>query len=426
MRLLICTLYFPPCSFTPANRSFSWAKYLNRFGIYPIIITRQWASEINNNNYFEKATGTKVLIEKQRDYEVHYVPFPGNYRTKKLVKNPALASSLFVKFFIAIELLLRYFFTSLLPYGNLFTYAIAYIKNNKVDKILISGSPFMLFKIGYQANKKYNIPWIADYRDGWTTDNYAEEAGFLSKPVHQLNEYFEKKWVASAAGFTTVSEYLKNGIEKYTGTKGFVVYNGFFADNNIPQKAVPDKTSIRFLYSGIVYPKQDYQTPVTVFKKLIDRYKGQIDIKVLFLGTVYANPEFANHIVFNGYEENILLMERVNYEAALKIHETADVFLMLTHKGMKGIVSSKIFDYIKYCRPVILFTNDHDILEEILIKSNIGIIAEDADMLEQQLNDLVQEKLNKGSIQKNPDLEYINSFSRENQAKKLAAIINEM
>ncbi|MBK6381497.1 MAG: hypothetical protein IPF72_18245 [Chitinophagaceae bacterium] len=50
----------------------------------------------------------------------------------------------------------------------------------------------MLFKIGYLAKKKFNIPWIADYRDGWTTDNYAEEAGLLTKPVHILNKYFEK------------------------------------------------------------------------------------------------------------------------------------------------------------------------------------------------------------------------------------------
>ncbi|MBK9484347.1 MAG: hypothetical protein IPO01_03785 [Chitinophagaceae bacterium] len=90
---------------------------------------------------------------------------------------------------------------------------------------------------------------------------------------------------------------------------------------------------------------------------------------------------------------------------------------------MKGIVSSKVFDYIKYCRPVILFTNDHDVLEEILVRSNIGIIAEDAEKLEHQLNDLIKEKISKGFIEQNPDREYIALFSRENQARHLATII---
>ncbi|MBK9484348.1 MAG: hypothetical protein IPO01_03790 [Chitinophagaceae bacterium] len=174
--------------------------------------------------------------------------------------------------------------------------------------------------------KKFNIPWIADYRDGWTTDNYAEEAGLLTKPVHILNKYFEKKWMESASAFTTVSEFLKTGIEKYTGVKGFVVYNGFFAEENIPRPLVADKKSITFLYSGMLYAKQDYETVVIVFKKLFDKYKSQIDCKLIFLGTTYANPGFANNPVFNDYAANILLMDRVNYAEALKIHEQADAF----------------------------------------------------------------------------------------------------
>lgn len=423
MRLVICTLYFPPCTFTPANRTFSWAKYLNRFGIYPVIITRQWSDKKISENYFEEAVGHEVVIEKNENYEVHFLPFSGNARTNSLNKKLNPVTKLTGKVYVAIEMLFRYFFSSLLPYGNLVSYTLNYVSKNKVDKILITGSPFLLFKIGYLAKKKYGIPWIADYRDGWTTENYKELAGVLTKPVHLLNKYFEKKWVSTASCFTTVSEFLKLSIEKYTGIKGHVVYNGFFKEGTIPEQSSRNKNEIIFLYSGIVYDKQDYNTPVTVFKKLIDAYKGKIDIKLIFLGTKYANSKFANDPVFRGYTNNILLMDRVNYGEALKIHETADVFLMLSHQGMKGIVSSKIFDYIKYYRPVVLFTNDHDVLEEILVKSNIGIIADDADKLEQYLHELVQEKAAKGFIPQNANEEYINSFSRENQAALLAGII---
>ncbi|MEI9958755.1 MAG: hypothetical protein WDM90_21145 [Ferruginibacter sp.] len=425
MRLLICTLYFPPCTFTPANRTFSWAKYLNKSGIYPIIITRQWPAKNITEHYFEQAAGKDVIIEKHENYEVHFLPFSGNIRTRSTGKKLNLLAKLGVKAFVATEMLFRYFFSSLLPYQNLFSYTLEYISKNKIDKLLISGSPFMLFKIGYLANKKFNIPWIADYRDGWTTDNYREETGVLTRPVHTLNRYFEKKWVATATAFTTVSEFLKQGIEKYTGKEGHVVYNGFFSDGNLPVLPRPDKSRITFLYSGIVYEKQDYNTPVTVFKKLIDAYKGQIDIKLIFLGTVYANLKFANDPVFENYRDSFLLMERVDYEAALKIHEAADVFLMLSHKGMKGIASSKIFDYIKYYKPVVLFTNDHDVLEEILVKSNIGTIADDAIELEQKLNAMLQDKLANGTIAQKPDIAYISLFSRENQAALLAKIIHK-
>lgn len=424
MRLLICTLYFPPCTFTPANRIFSWAKYLPQMGIYPIIITRHWkADAVIDEFYLESTVDQELLIEKHPGYEVHFLPFKGNYRTRSLVQPKNLFKKITVKIFTAAEFIFRYWFPSILPYGNLFAYAFHYAKNNKVDKVLISGKPFILFKIGYKISKKLHIPWVADYRDGWTTDNYPEAIGALTKPVHVFNRYFEKKWMATAASFITVSDHIKKGIQNYTGIKGEVVYNGFYAENNTEAPAVNNTATISFLYSGVLYNGQDYRTAVTAFKKIADKYKGQIEVKLLFLGTAFANDPFANDPVFEGYRSNIIMLDRVNYAAALKIHEQADAFLMLTHQGKKGIVSSKIFDYIKFNKPVVLFYNDFDVLEEILTHSGLGLIANDAAFLEQQFDGLVQEKLHTGTIKINPNTEYINSFSRENQAQKLANII---
>ena len=179
MRLLICTLYFPPCSLTPANRTFSWAKYLHQFGIYPVIITRQWPREFSPELYEEKSFGKKVIIEKHADYEVHYLPFTGNFRTRSLQKADTNKQKIPRRIFLLFELLLRNTFHSLLPYSNIFKYVLNYVAENKTDKILISGSPFQLFKIGYLAKKKYNIPWIADYRDGWTGGNHDNAISLL-------------------------------------------------------------------------------------------------------------------------------------------------------------------------------------------------------------------------------------------------------
>jgi glycosyltransferase involved in cell wall biosynthesis len=203
------------------------------------------------------------------------------------------------------------------------------------------------------------------------------------------------------------------------------VYNGFYAENNTAAAAVSNTSSITFLYSGVLYNGQDYQTVVTAFKKIIDQYKGQIEVKLLFLGTSFANPAFANNPVFKNYEKNIVLLERVNYQEALKIHQQADAFIMLTHQGKKGIVSSKIFDYIKFNKPVVLFDNDFDVLEEIVTNSGLGIIAGNAQQLQTKLQSIVKEKLATGFIDIKPNTEYINSFSRENQTKKLAGLLKE-
>lgn len=423
MRLLICTLYFPPCAFTPANRANSWIKYLNKFGVYPVIITRQWPKEVSEKFYFERSFGETVHREKYEEYEVHYVPFKGNLRTRLFVRQKKGLFTLIRQLYTVVELLLRYRSSKFLPYSDLYDYAEKYISNNKIDKILISGSPFLLFRLGYTATKKYSIPWIADYRDGWTVQNYPEEVGKLTNFVHKLNKYYEKKWLSNAESFITVSTFLKNEIEKYIGIKGNVIYNGFYKDFDTIPAALPDKKKIIFLYSGVVYPKQDYKTIVQVLKKIIDKYTDQINIQVLFLGTKYENPDFANDNIFTGYEDSIILMDRVKYTEALKIHAIADIFIMLSHEGMKGITSSKIFDYIKYIKPVILYKNDYDVLEEILSASRTGIIADNATELEKEIEKLVLQKMEAGFIGINADEKYIDSFSRENQAKKLALIV---
>ncbi|MEO5999796.1 MAG: glycosyltransferase [Ferruginibacter sp.] len=423
MRLLICTLYFPPCTLTPANRAYSWAKYLQLFGIYPVIITRQWPTVFNPDLYEERAIGAEVVIEKYPQYEVHYLPFLGNYRTRSLEKHGSTKNKMPRRFFLVTELLFRNVFHTLLPYKNLFTYALEYVRDNKVDKVLVSASPFQLFKIGYLIKKRYNIPWVADYRDGWTSGNHDYPSGFIGKLERISNKYFERKWLHTADCFITVSPYLKNSIEKTIGKKGYEIYNGFFREDSLRRLPEQDKTQISFLYSGTMYSTQDYRTVVQVFKKLIETYKHKITIKILFLGTVYKDDKFKNDPVFSGFEKHFILMDRVSYADALKIHETADVFLMLTYQGVKGIPSSKIFDYIKFNKPVLLFPNDHDILEEILTGTGLGIIADNDGILEEKLEKLIKEKIDKGYIDSLPDTEYINLFNRENQAKYLADLI---
>ena len=42
-------------------------------------------------------------------------------------------------------------------------------RKKSFDLILVTGEPFILFKYGHKISKEFGIPWIADYRDVWTT-----------------------------------------------------------------------------------------------------------------------------------------------------------------------------------------------------------------------------------------------------------------
>ena len=75
-------------------------------------------------------------------------------------------------------------FQFLLPIGSkssLYDAANQYLLNNKVDAIIATGDPFILFKYASKLGTKQNTPWVADYRDVWTQDSFIQKRFILKK-----------------------------------------------------------------------------------------------------------------------------------------------------------------------------------------------------------------------------------------------------
>ncbi len=422
MRLLIVAYHYPPCTLTPANRVLSWVKYLPQYGIYPIVVTRHWDDDVTHSNYSLKAIDKPLHIEKGDGFEIHRLPHTGNFRTNRPVEVRRWYNRFFIKAFYAFELLLQNVFPQLLGYYNIFTYVKKIAQTQKVDQLLITGSPFQLFKIGYNVNKQMNIPWVADYRDGWSVGGLKRKRNLLEKWMAISDQYHEKKWLSSAKVFTTVSTCILDAITAFVNKKGLVVYNGFFEENRLePVESKPNTFTI--VFNGAIYNGQEYEPFVNVWKKIYRNFANQIQLNCIFVGTSFINLPFANNRVFNGTENFIQRVDRVDYVASQSYYALADVLLMFGFGTSKGQVSSKIFDYIIQEKPIVLFKSDHDILDELVTSSGLGQIANSPEELYQLLAALIQEKLSKGKLSVSANKLYIQQFSRSNQAKAMADVL---
>ncbi len=120
------------------------------------------------------------------------------------------------------------FFT---PYLSLYKVCKKLLQENKdISYLLISAGPFHLFKFGYKLNKKFNIKWIADYRDDWNTSDLIHNS-FSKKLLREISVHYEKKWVGSASFFISVSDFYKKKISDLIKIPGFIVYNGYIESN---------------------------------------------------------------------------------------------------------------------------------------------------------------------------------------------------
>jgi hypothetical protein len=413
-KVLIFTYYFPPSNQTASNRTKSWVMYCKENGWYPIVITRDWSN--GDKNEYVKSTNQNVVIERNDTHEVHYVPYKGNFRTNKLNGG---SLKIIRKIFTVIELVFQNMFGFLLPYKNMFNYAHDFVIKQKPDAVLISGAPFPLFKLGYELNKKYKLPWFADYRDGWTCGNYGSEGkqNIIEKLSQKANLKYEQKWLSTCTLFFTVSKHLTSLIQQSINKKGEVIYNGFFPMEKKNQELSERSNSSVFqiLYSGEIYSKQPYAEFIEICKALISHYKNKINIEVLFLGTNSSNHKIPESLIA-GFEDAIKITNRLPLAEAVAIQQNVDAFIMLSHDGMKGITSSKLFDYLNAGKPIVLFPNDNDVLEELTTHANLGKIANDEKALKQQLINLIEEKLATGKVAAAPNIEYIQSFNRQEQA----------
>ena len=84
-------------------------------------------------------------------------------------------------------------------------------RKKSFDLILVTGEPFILFKYGHKISKEFGIPWIADYRDVWTTLKFQNTIQWIINRT--IFRYFESKYISNAQLITTAAPSYRNSLK---------------------------------------------------------------------------------------------------------------------------------------------------------------------------------------------------------------------
>jgi glycosyltransferase involved in cell wall biosynthesis len=406
-----------------------WARYLKEQGWDPIIVTRNWEQHISHPDKMHCDSGVNLITETNEFFEVNYLPFKGNLRDRLYSKYGNTRFILLRKVLSFIELLGSNFNKAFIPYSNLHAFALDYCKkHDDVKAIIVTGNPFEIFRFGYEIHKQTNIPWIADYRDDWTTSDVNYVTGLLNRFLFQLNKRSEKKWVGTSACITTVSPYYAQKIGRFVQKPGHVLLNGFFEDDiqAFQNRTLYDDFTI--IYNGMLYGSQQIEIFLAGFKKFVDANpEFRHRIKLQFPGILYLKDIALRVEKFmTGYEDTLLLTERISREKVLEMQSRAHLLLMVSHIGSKGSPSSKIYEYLGLGRPVLVCPGDEDILDETFTQYNLGFIANTSDETYDLLTTQFQKYLDGSYETMQADTHYTAQFARSTQAKVLADLLNKV
>ena len=226
MRVLIVTYYWPPAGGSGVQRWLKFVKYLQDFGITPVVYT------VENPVYaIEDPT---LLAEIPEGVEVLRQPIWEPYRLANIFSRGKATQtsvgfldekkSLFGKF--ATYVRANYF----IPDARKFwvkpslSYLEKYLKAHPVDLVITTGPPQSVHLIGLGLKEKSKLKWIADFRDPWTAMGYFKSLPLTQRTI-KIHEHLRNKVLRSAdavvvVGKTMQREYLRfqqndNGIDQW-------------------------------------------------------------------------------------------------------------------------------------------------------------------------------------------------------------------
>ncbi len=378
-KALIITYYWPPGGGSGVQRWLKFAKYLDKFGWEPIIYTPsnpEYPSEDNSllKDIPENITAIKRPIkEPYRLYKV----FSGKKSSEK-IQTGFLNESGKSSFIEKISRWLR---------GNIFIpdarkfwirpsvkFLTGWLKANPVDVIISTGPPHSMHIIALKLKEKVNIPWIADYRDPWTSVYYFEDLK-LSKVAKKKHKKLEQLCLDNADKIIVVGETMKNDFAKITNTPISIIANGFDTSDYEGVKPVkPEKFNI--MYTGTFLSQQNPEELWEVLGEMVKSNESfKQHLKISCIGK--TDIEVLKSIEKNGLKEFLELTKYIPHKDIPQMQQNSAILLLCLNRidNASYIITGKVFEYMASRKPILAICPENSDVAKIIRETNTGWIV---------------------------------------------------
>lgn len=348
--LLFLSYYFPPVQVSSSVR-------LGHF--YEGFIANGFTVFILTGKFPQKMAGEQTInlpISK-----IYHIPLIGLRRLMSnfILTKYTLPLSWKKKVFIPTLLSFRNRipFNIILGDGGLIYLWIAYfkgvkwIKTYKITHFFTSYSPMVDHFIGFLLKCTFpHLHWIADFRD------LPEDVKFPHYLNHSFSKYFFKYLLKKASAVITVSKGLAEELGKFYPKIN--LYSGCISKEEIQH---PTTISPKFTinYTGSIYPDYQYITPlIKVILALIDEgIMNKKDVQWTYCG---LHPfQYEHWLTPHFGKEHLDIKSFLSFSKARERQRKAAINLVLTWStfAQKGILTTKLFEYLDTGRPVLVLTN---------------------------------------------------------------------
>ncbi|MDQ7063169.1 MAG: glycosyltransferase [candidate division KSB1 bacterium] len=363
--ILLISYYFPPMGMGGTQRLAGFARHLPQFGWRPIVLTVKdvdyYAHDISLLKELEQVTIVRTgSLDPLRVAHVlrrwrRSARKPGDTGAIK----KAVSTSRWQRWLRRCLNLVLIPDQKLLWLPFAFLGARSWLKRERVDWILTSGPPHSAHLLGWLLHRLYGVPWLADFRDGWSGGDFQAEATSLHR---WLNRWLQRLVLNSATAITAVSEGLKQRLSESAPQHApiEVITNGYeAADFASRRRAGPRDDRFDIVHVGTLGNFVDATVFLSAFQRFVQEVGlNQQSVRLWFLGADLTG-ELQQQVQALQLGAFVHATGYISHPEAIKRLLQADLLLYLvTGDPYPGFIPGKTFEYLAAGRPILAVCPD--------------------------------------------------------------------
>lgn len=420
-KVLIITYYWPPSGGGGVMRWLKMSKFLPDLGWQPIIYTPANPDASVTDESLVKEIHPEVIELKTPIWEPYDfyrkltgqkggTKFKAGYISEASSGNWKSKLSVFVRGNFLIPDPRKFWIKPSVKYLT------KYLEENDIDLIISTGPPHSMHMIALGLKKKFDIPWIADFRDPWTDIDFYHKLK-LTRWADKRHHKMEHEVLTKANHVVTVSPGCAADLEKLVDRKITVINNGYDPlDYNFEKPSLDKDFSIT--HFGAFNADRN---PAVLWRALGEISASDADFqKLLCIRLIGQTDESViNDIKKNNLGENLVLTDHLPHkEGLIELSESQLLLLPLNDApNVKGILPGKMYEYLALHRPILAIGPTDADYAKIIKETGSGIPVDFNDFqgIKKTVEDYF-EQFKKGNltIQSNS----FEKYSRKNLAKQ--------
>jgi glycosyltransferase involved in cell wall biosynthesis len=407
---LIVAFHFPPFGAgSGILRILKFCRFLPEFGWQPVVLTAAArAYECTDNALLAQIPANVPVVRAFALDAQRHLSFRGRY-----LKWLALPD--------------RWSCWSLAAVWN----GLRLVRRHKVDVIVTTFPIATAVLIGFFLHKLTGKPWVADFRDSMTEDNYPEDP--LTRRVYR---WIESKAVSHASRLlftarSTIEMYRKRypslDIEKF-----LLLPNGYDEEDFqwlAAASAAPTgpPEPLRLLHLGVIYPSERDPRP---FFRALARLKeeGHISAAQLKIELRASGSEdyYAGILKELNIADFVSLLPALPYPVALRDAASSHGLLLFQAANCDHQIPAKAYEYLRLGKPILALTSHTGDTAALLRETGGATIVDlgDEEAIFQALPGFL------GSLRKGefplPSFDAVQRYTRKNQSRKLAEALSKI